>query len=246
MKSINKIIFFFVFLTGLIPGVIGNAVAQTPSRDLKLKIETALFSYSMHNISVNVDAQGLVVITGDVDALYDKLDIYEIVSKISGVTEIKDMVHVVTPDLPDKMIEANVERAVKDNSVIMEPDKISVTVTNGLVLLRGTVSYPKEKLMAETVSSWQDGVRGIENEIQVLSPKQARTDENVAGIVNEIIENQFPLIFNRRSVQVNVNHGIVTLNGIVRSLWELTHLKQECLQVMGVKNVIEHLTVKPE
>ena len=66
---------------------------------------------------------------------------------------IKDLVTVKTPSLPNDIIKANIIRTIKDNSVILEPDSISVTVNNGLVFLKGTVSYYQEKLMATTISS---------------------------------------------------------------------------------------------
>jgi osmotically-inducible protein OsmY len=124
----------------------------------------------------------------------------------------------------------------------MEPDKISVTVTDGLVFLRGTVSYFKEKLMAETISSSQDGVKGVENEITVLSSREARSDENIKSILSEIVENQFPLINGK--VNIKVKNGDVALEGEVKNLWEKRNLKYECLQIMGVKSVVENLKIK--
>jgi osmotically-inducible protein OsmY len=124
----------------------------------------------------------------------------------------------------------------------MEPDKITVTVSNGLVLLSGTVSYFKEKLMATTVSSSQDGVKGVENEITVMSSRKARSDENIKSILNEIVENQFPLI--NGTVKISVKNGDVVLDGEVKNIWEKNNLKIECLQVMGVKSVVENLKIK--
>lgn len=179
----------------------------------------------------------------DFDALYDTLDIYQIVSKINGVTKIKDLVYVNTPLVPDEMINVNIRRAIKDNSIILEPDKITVTVTEGLVIIRGAVSNYKEKFMATTVSSWQDGVKGVKNEINVLSSQEARSDENVKSILSEIMQNHFPLIDGKISLKV-VN-GNVTLEGEVHTLWGKEHLKEEFLQVSGVKSVVESFEVKP-
>ncbi len=216
--------------------------AQGDIGDLKSRVEAALNPYSMHKLYVSVDEKGKVSISGEVDALYDRLDIYEIVSKIPGITEIKDLVVVNTPTLPDDIVNANIVRAIRDNSIIMEPDKITVTVSNGLVLLSGTVSYFKEKLMATTVSSSQDGVKGVENEITVMSSRKARSDENIKSILNEIVENQFPLI--NGTVKISVKNGDVVLDGEVKNIWEKNNLKIECLQVMGVKSVVENLKIK--
>lgn len=244
MKSIKNILFLLTMTAVLFLGMMRSAIAQTNAKDLELKVEAALDPYSMHELFVSADEKGVVTITGQVNALYDKLDIYQTVSRINGVTAIKDLVVVNTPTLPDEMINANIVNAIKGNSIIMEPDKITVTVTDGLVFLKGTVSYYKEKLMAETVSSSQDGVKGVENEITVLSPREARSDENIKSILGEIMENQFPLINGK--INVNVKNGEVTLEGEVLNLWEKSNLKNECLQVMGVKSVVEDLKVKAD
>jgi osmotically-inducible protein OsmY len=148
-----------------------------------------------------------------------------------------------TPLVPDDIIRDNIRRALRDNSVILEPDKISVGVDQGLVILKGSVSYSNEKLMAETVSSWQDGVHGIDNEITVLLPRQVKTDENLKSILNEIVKNKFPLVKDR--VSVNVKNGEVTLTGEVESPWEKISMKKEFMRVVGVKDVVENLTVHP-
>jgi osmotically-inducible protein OsmY len=220
-----------------------SVFAGDDTQDLKSRVETALNPYSMHLLTVSTDKNGVVSITGTVDALYDKLDIYQLVSQVHGVTKIKDLVEVNTPMVPDGMISANVERAIKDNSIILEPDKISVTVTDGIVFLRGTVSYNKEKIMATTISSWQDGVLGVENEINVLSSQEAKKDENIKTVLNEILSNHFSLVQN--TVTIKVANGHVSLDGEVQTLWEKEHLKEEFLQVAGVKSVAENLNVKP-
>jgi osmotically-inducible protein OsmY len=239
----KNILFLFIIAAGLFLGMTVHAIAQGSKKDLESRVKSALSSYFMHNLSVSVDEKGVALIKGSVDALYDKLDIYQIVSGINGVTEIKDLVYVNTPTMPDAIIEANIVRTIKDNSVILEPENIAVTVTDGLVFLRGTVSFFKEKLMATTISSWQDGVKGVENEINVLPPLKAMSDENIKSILNDIIENHFPL--ENGNVSVIVANGDVTVEGEVQGLWGKNHLKEEFLQVSGVKSVADSLKIKP-
>jgi len=151
-------------------------------------------------------------------------------------------VYVNTPIVPDDMIKTNIRRTIQDNSVILEPDKITVNVNDGMIFLRGTVSNYTEKIMATTISSWQDGVKGVENEINVLPSQEAKSDENIKSILNEIIQNHFPFIDN---FSITVINGNVTLEGNAQTLWEKNHLKEEFLQVLGVKSVVENLEVKP-
>jgi osmotically-inducible protein OsmY len=221
--------------------VTGKTTAQISSQKLKAKVESALNRNYMNEFYVNADENGKVTIKGEVNTLYDRLNIFDIVSGVKGVKEIDDQIIVNIPMLPDDIIKANIERAQENNSVIIEPDKINVKVTSGLVILTGSVSYHKEKLMAETISSWQDGVKSIENDINVLPPKQARSDDNIKSILNEILINKFPLVKNK--IKITVNNGDVFVDGEVQSLWEKINLRKDFLQVLGVKNVTENLNV---
>jgi osmotically-inducible protein OsmY len=217
----------------------GAAIAQ-PS-NLESKVRAALDRYYMDPFIVKADENGKVTIKGDVNTLYDKLNIYDIVSTVMGVKEISDQVIVNTTSLPDSMIADQIENALQYNSIILEPDKINVKVDEGVVFLEGSVSYYKEKLAVETIASQQDGVKGIQNDINVLLPQQERSDANIKSILNEILNNKFPMI--KDNVTINVNNGNVVLNGEVRTLWEKSNLQKEFLLVLGVKSVTENLKV---
>ena len=211
------------------------------SSNLVSKVESALNRYYMDPFNIKADENGKVTIKGDVNTLYDKLNIFDIVSAVKGVKEISDQVDVNTTLLPDSMIADQIEHALQYNSVILEPDKINVKVDEGFVFLNGKVSFYKEKLVAETLASQQDGVKGIENDINVLPPKQERSDENIRSILSEILINKFPMI--KDKVNITVNNGDVVLGGEVESLWEKSNLRKEFLQVLGVKSVTENLKV---
>ena len=123
----------------------------------------------------------------------------------------------------------------------MEPDRISVRVNNGLVFFTGEVSFYREKLMATTIASWQKGVKGIENELTVLTPKAARSDANLDIILHEILENEFPL---DKNVDLTVQNGVVKMRGQAYRLWDKRKMEEEFLKVIGVKEVINELTVR--
>jgi osmotically-inducible protein OsmY len=125
-------------------------------------------------------------------------------------------------------------------SSIDEPDRIKIKVDNGLVFLSGDVSYYREKQMAETVASWQQGVKGIVNEIKVLSPAKAVSDSNLKIVIDEIIKNRFAL---DTGINFTVNNGVVTLNGTANSMWDKTELAKEISHLLGVKSVVNNLNV---
>lgn len=227
----------------LLLGMMGSAIVMAGTRDLQSRVQSALISYYMHQSTVTADSDGTVTIEGTVDTYYDKLDIYQLVSEVNGVTKIRDLVLVNAPMVPDNAIAANIERAIKDNSVILEPDRITVNVDQGVVFLEGKVSYQKEKLMATTIASWQDGVKGVENRIEVLPAKESKSDENLKVVLDEIVKNHFPLVSD--AISVKVKDGNVTVDGKVQTIWDKDHLKEEFLQVAGVKTVVENLKIQP-
>jgi osmotically-inducible protein OsmY len=239
MYTIKGYLYLFFLFTGFYLLLTVTTIAQ--SSNLVSRVEAAIGRYYLDPFRVNADDNGKVTIKGDVNTLYDRLNIFDIVSTVKGVKEIEDLVNVNTSSLPDNMIKADIENAVQYNSIILEPDKINVKVNSGLVILTGTVSYYKEKLMAETISSWQDGVISIDNEIEVLKPQQARSDENLKSILQEILNNKFPTI--KDKVTFQVKDGDVTLNGETQTLWEKSNIRKDFLQILGVKSVTENLKV---
>ena len=82
-------LFLLTLVLFIFNGIGGNALAQGSKKDLKTRVEDALSYYYMHLLDVRVDDGGVVTVKGVVDALYDRLDIYKIVSQVQGVTYIK-------------------------------------------------------------------------------------------------------------------------------------------------------------
>jgi osmotically-inducible protein OsmY len=235
INSSKITIFAFVLL--LVPFLL---FAQMSSENLVKKVENSISNYYTQNFNISADNNGKVTIEGHVNSLYDKLRIYEIVSQVPGVKYIEDNIVVDTPALPDDVIQQNIAGELKLVSSIDEPDRIKIKVDNGLVFLSGDVSYYREKQMAETVASWQQGVKGIVNEIKVLSPAKAVSDSNLKIVIDEIIKNRFAL---DTGINFTVNNGVVTLNGTANSMWDKTELAKEISHLLGVKSVVNNLNV---
>ncbi len=127
-------------------------------------------------------------------------------------------------------------------SSILDPDRIEAEVNKGVVILKGKVSFYREKIMAQTVASWQEGVKGLINEIKVLPPKKAKSDENLRDILQAILDAQFSL---EKNVYFEIEDGVVTLNGATKDLWFKERIEEEFANVIGVKKVINNLKVEP-
>lgn len=216
--------------------------AQTNQLSLADKVRDAIQNEYATDIFVTANNNGRVNLTGSVNTLYDKLRVYQIVSKVDGVNEISDNLGLPDIIIPDDIIKSNILESLAIDSEILEPDKIDVEVDNGIVFLRGQISYKDEKLTAETISAWEKGVKGIENELKVETPVVAKSDKNIESVVNEIIKNRFSL--GENTIDATTDNGTVVLTGLAANRWEKYNIRNEIDKIPGVKNVINNLELK--
>jgi osmotically-inducible protein OsmY len=235
IRNISLVFAIFLLFTQL---AFPNDAAKNLAEKVRSKINN---SYITDNFQITSSNNGRVDIKGEVKTLYDKLNIFDIIAKVPGVKEITDNLTIQSPILPDNVIEGNIISEINVVRSILEPDRIHVHVDNGEAILTGEVSFYREKLLAETVASWQQGVKGISNEINVLSSNKAVSDDNLKVELGEILKNQFPL---SNELTFEVKNGIVTLSGKAYTLWDKKRIAKEFLGVMGVKQVINNLKVK--
>lgn len=214
--------------------------AQSDTKQLESKIKKIISVYYMDPFEVNANSNGIVTLNGQTSTLFDKLKIEELVSRVEGVQRINNKIEVQVQTIPDDMIKYNIENELQLNNVILEPEKIIINVDNGVVNLSGTVSYFREKLMAQSIASWQDGVIDMTSSIKVLSPSAAKSDDNIKQLVSDILQNHYPL---ENSVNFSVSNGVIDLLGSAKSLYAKDHIQEELQHILGVKEVINEITL---
>lgn len=229
----NIFLFSIVFLS-----MINIGFAQFNTIQLKKEIEQKIMNYYIEPFKISVDETGIVTVHGEVNTFFDKLKIAELISQIDGVSGINNKIEVNTLLTADNEIKANIINELKLNNVIIEPEKIKVEVKNGFVKLSGTVSYFREKLMAQSIASWQDGVTDMTSNIVVLSPVKARSDDNLKEVISDILKKHFML---ENNVRFDVDKGIVTLSGSVKSIYAKDNIQEEIQHILGIKEVINQL-----
>lgn len=233
--------FLIVFLITLFSLFIFQAGVLAED-NLREKVETAIANYYFEDISVSIEEEGKVDLEGNVPTLYDKYRIFEIVSKVNGVRAISNQISIATDLTPDKIIKDNIIEEMHLVSAIKEPDSIQIEVKDGVVFLDGRVSYYREKIMMRTIASWQEGVRSVVNNLEVLPFRKVVKDENMKEILSQILKHEYPL---EENVRFTVDDGEVTLNGTVRTLWAKRNIEESFSDVLGIKNVVNYLDVEP-
>ena len=81
----------------------------------------------------------------------------------------------------------------------------------------------------------------MKSTIKVLSPATAKSDENLKEIIGDILNRYFSL---EKNVKFNVNNGEVHLYGQTSSLYAKNNIQQEIQKLLGVKDVINEISVK--
>jgi hyperosmotically inducible protein len=122
---------------------------------------------------INVDTdRGVVTLFGTVPSQSAKQKAAAEASKVAGVKKVKNELQVVPSGVKkeiskrDSEIESNVERAV-ENDHSLKDAKIQVEVHDGVARLSGTVPNENLKTIAESKAKKVDGVRKIQDDLQV-------------------------------------------------------------------------------
>ena len=122
--------------------------------------------------------------------------------------------------------------------------QVGVTVSDGVVTLRGTVSTLQEKWIAERAARHLVGVRAIANDLDVSPTGNAvRSDSAIAEVAANALEwdNAVP----DGAVKVTVRNGWVTLTGTVAHQFEKSAAELVVQRLYGVKGVANSIDVEP-
>lgn len=122
--------------------------------------------------------------------------------------------------------------------------QIGVTVGDGVVTLRGTVSTLQEKWIAERAARHLAGVRAVANDLDVSPTGNAvRSDSAIAEVAANALE--WDSAVPDGAVKVTVRNGWVTLTGAVAHQYEKSAAELAVQRLYGVKGVANSIVVKP-
>jgi osmotically-inducible protein OsmY len=213
------------------------------SATLKKNVDKTYTKYYTESIEVTVPEPGVVLLKGDAETFWDKSTIFGIVSRVKGVNRIINNLTVKTDPVPDEILKTDVENQIRSNRTITEPDRILVSANDGLVILSGSVNFYHEAVVAEQVAGWLRGVISVDNQIEVLPPARAESDERLSGIVGDVLRENFPL--EAANVHFAVDRRVLTLSGTVGSLWLKHAIEDDVHGIVGLKEVVNGLAVEP-
>jgi len=213
-------------------------------RDLKLQVQSALdFEPSLDatDVGVSVD-EGVVTLRGNVASYAEKMTAERVALRVYGVKGIANdvAVHIAGRfERTDTEIAQAALHAVKWNT-LLPADRVTVTVANGWLTLKGTLDWQYQKDVAARAVRDLTGVKGITNSITV----QARVK---TVDVRDKIEAAFKRSaeIDARRINVNATDGQVILSGNVHSWAERQEAERAAWAVPGVTLVEDRLAIVP-
>lgn len=193
--------------------------------------------------AINISLSGrLVVLSGKVGSIADKRRACNAALKVKGVEGVQDdLVVTAIPARTDKQIARHVIDALEQDPWI-DHTKIKVTVKGGVVRLEGEAESLLRKRLIGVTAWWIPGVRNVINDLQVLYPEED-SDDQIVDACETVLEKD-PFV-DSTEVLVRVRDGVVTLIGSVCSEGEREIAESDCWYVLGVRDVINKLTVVP-
>ncbi len=194
--------------------------------------------------------QGVVRLEGRVGNAYEKERAWQD-AWVDGVTSVTNQVAVEwwedqgvrsAPPAPSgQQLKASVRNELYQDLRIEDPYEIHVEVSSGEVTLRGTVATVHQQQLAERDAANVVGVWYVNNLLKVRT--RLRSDKAVATDLRFELDTDYALA--GQDIQCRVKNGIVTLSGNVNSAFERDHAAGVAADVLGVREVVNNLTVNP-
>jgi len=118
------------------------------------------------DILVNVTA-GIIKLEGTVDSYWKRWKAEDLISDLRGVIDVENHLAVVpTDEFIDKEIAKDIEDALKRNTYV-NAENITVKVSDGEVLLTGTVPTYYAHNKAYSAAAFTPGVKDIDNKVLI-------------------------------------------------------------------------------
>lgn len=190
------------------------------------------------NIHIHVD-NGRVMLTGTVETLMEKGLAENLVVSTYGVKAVNNQLTVKPAPTKDLAVEQAVREALKATPVLQTSD-IQVSVSDGVVLLKGTVEKQSQSHAAEFAARTVPGLVSVVNLLKVM---HARPDHEIEKDV--VFYLQSSSLVNIDDVDYVVKDGVVRLKGTIDNLSHAYAVANDLEKIHGVKSVdVSRMTVK--
>jgi osmotically-inducible protein OsmY len=189
-------------------------------------------------IQVKVD-DGQATLSGTVETFTEKGLAENLVASTYGVKAVNNQLIVKPAPTKDIAVERAVKEAIKSTPALQK-NNIQVSVSDGVVTLKGAVEKQIQSQAAEIAAKTAPGVVRVVNLLKVTQPRPDREIEK--DIVFYLKSSS---LVNLDDVDPVVKDGVVTLKGSIDNLSHKHVIANDLEKIHGVKTVdVSGLTVK--
>jgi hyperosmotically inducible protein len=246
----------------------GPASAAAPDAWVTTKVKMSLLTDESVSAArnINVDTiDGRVTLHGKVGTAAEKARAEKVAREISGVREVRNLIQVVPSSekkqakVSDDMLKQHVEAALKADAALHDSSIKVDSVNSGVVLLSGKAKTLSDAFRAVDDASRVDGVVRVASQIQspdTLADEEmwreggydsAKYESSTARDTWITTATKMRLMANTDTpafdINVDTNHGVVTLFGVVDSAKAKDAASAEARKVSGVRQVVNDLQV---
>jgi osmotically-inducible protein OsmY len=192
-------------------------------------------------IGVTVD-EAVVTLRGDVKTFVERASAERVALHVYGVKAVANDVEVrivKSAERNDSDIAQAIVNALAWNTQV-PAGKVSVSVSNGWVTLKGDLDWQFQKDAATRAVRVLTGVRGVTNLVTV---KPHVTVADVQAKIEAALKRSAEI--DARRINVNVTNGEVILSGNVHSWAEREEARHAAWAAPGVKDVQDRLSIVP-
>ena len=214
--------------------------------DAEIKADVAAelaWDPAVHATGIGVGVNdGVVTVTGQLDSFADKHAIEQAIQRVEGVRGMALELDVKLPlelQRSDSEIAQTAAASLRLNSLV--PDgRVKVKVESGWVTLTGEVDWSHQLTRAGQCIRQLAGVRGLDNQITI---RPRASGQNIKSEIAAALTRQ--AMREAEHITVDVDGGVVTLRGTVRSLAEREAAIGVAFSAPGVARVVNELEVNP-
>ncbi len=203
---------------------------------------------SMREVHAYVEDR-ILFLRGSVDSYHDKVRTERILGRVKGVEGVENRLFIRAAYIPDWDLNQRLSRQLRyDRSGQGNVyNNLELSVSNGYVVLSGTVRTDTDRDSALAIAENCEGVRGVEDRI-VVAPASFHDDELRMRVVRAVYGD--PVLRRyaddpQAPIRVVVVGGHVTLYGVVASPMERDVAGMRANQVPGAFSVENRIVVDP-
>ncbi|MBI2477247.1 MAG: BON domain-containing protein [Planctomycetia bacterium] len=183
-------------------------------------------------------AGGKVTLSGIVPGYIEKDLAERLCERVDGVEAVRSELRVQLLPHTDDEIARSIRQRFR-NDIILRDQELEVDVHRQIVTIKGEVEGDSQRRRAEQIAREIPGVTLVHNDMHLVA--SSRLDEDIRADVVASLDGEGSL--SGFPISIDVDRGIVTLEGVVRYRWQRALAGSRSQSVSGVHEVDNRLEV---